>query len=50
MLAGELIELVKDIRNKRCELQSVELKAAEKGCHTNYMIQYHLFQISKMVE
>lgn len=32
MLAGELIELVKDIRNKRCELQSVELKAAEKGC------------------
>lgn len=32
MLAVELIELVKDIQNKRCELQNVELKAAEKGC------------------
>ena len=32
MLAGELIELAKDIMNKCCELQTVELKAAEKGC------------------
>ena len=32
MLAGELVSIVEDIIKKRCEMQNVELKAAEKGC------------------
>lgn len=32
MLDSELISLVQDILKKRCEMQNIELKAAEKGC------------------
>ncbi len=36
MLENELIDLIKDIRQKKCESNSIELKAAKSGCPKLY--------------
>ena len=50
MTREELLEKLNYIQKMKCETQTLELKSAEKGCQSVYMIRYPVFQIKMKVE